>query len=94
MSLVLLAGAVVLTTSFAEIVQRGLGFEPRHLSTFGISLPGARYPVDRQVAFVDTLIERLRAQPGVTAVSAGMPLPLEGRQMTVAFNIPSGRRLL
>ena len=66
-SLILLAGAAVLTTSFAEIVQRGLGFEPRHLSTFAISLPGARYPVDRQVAFVDTLIERLRALPGVTA---------------------------
>ena len=53
-SLVLLAGAAVLTTSFAELVQRGLGFEPRHLSTFGISLPGARYPVDRQVAFAVT----------------------------------------
>jgi putative ABC transport system permease protein len=86
-SLILLAGATGLMTSFVRLMERDLGFEPRHLMTFDISLPSVHYPIDRQVQFVDALVERLRAVPGVTAAAAGMPLPLEGSQMRVAFNI-------
>ena len=47
-SLVLLTGATLLMTSFVRLMARDLGFEPRHLMTFGLSLPSVRYSVDRQ----------------------------------------------
>jgi putative ABC transport system permease protein len=86
-SLVLLTGATVLAASFVRIVKRDLGFEPRHLMTFSVSLPSVRFPLDRQVQFVGELIERLEATPGVTAASGGMPLPLEGDEINVSFEI-------
>jgi putative ABC transport system permease protein len=86
-SLVLLTAATILAATFVRIVERDLGFQPQHLVTFSVSLPATRFPLDRQVQFVDDLIDRLGATPGVTAASAGMPLPLAGDEINVSFDI-------
>ena len=85
--LMLLAGAGVLAASFVRLTQRDLGFAPDNLLTFRVELPGARYSTERQVAFLDALLERLRALPGVSSASVGLPLPLAGNEMALSFEI-------
>ncbi len=87
LGLVLLVGAELLMASFLHLVQRDPGFRADHLLTFGIGLPETQYNVARQIAFCDRLLEHLRAIPGVQAAATGRPLPLEGHQMRVAFDI-------
>ena len=87
LGLVLLAGAELLMASFLHLVGRDPGFHPDHLLTFSIGLSETRYTNADEVAFCDRLLERLRAIPGVRAVATGLPLPLEGHQMSVSFDI-------
>ena len=79
--LVLLCGASILGAGFLHLTRRDLGFRPDNLLTFRIELPGARYTTDRQIEFIDRLLERLEAVPGVTSATVGMPLPLTGNEM-------------
>ena len=85
--LVLLCGASVLAATFLQLTRRDLGFRPENLFSFSVELPGPRYSTDGQIDFMDRLLERLKAAPGVTAATVGLPLPLTGDQMQVAFNI-------
>ncbi len=85
--LILLCGASVLAAGLLNLTRRDLGFRPDDLVSFRIALPGPRYSTDAQVDFMDQLIERLKTVPGVTDATAGMPLPLIGNEMSVAFNI-------
>jgi hypothetical protein len=86
LGLVLLTGAELLMASFVYLARRDPGFRPDHLLTFEISQTDAQ-TVTARTAFYERLIERLRATPGVRAVATGMPLPLQGHQMTVSFDI-------
>src|SRR5206468_12570641 len=85
--LVLLVGAELLMASFLHLVQRDPGFRSGHLFTFDIGLSETHYNVARQIAFCDQLLERLRAVPGVQAAATGRPLPLQGHEMRIAFDI-------
>jgi predicted permease len=87
LGLVLLVGAELLVTSFLHLVQRNPGFRAEHLLTFDVGLPENQYNVARQIAFCDQLLKRLRAIPGVQASATGVPLPLEGNQMSIGFDI-------
>ena len=87
LGLVLLVGAELLMVSFLKLVGRDPGFRPDHLLTFDIGLSNKQYTTATTIAFSDHLIEKLRAIPGVRAASSGMPLPLEGHQMEIAFDI-------
>lgn len=87
LGLALLAGAEMLIASFLYLGQRDPGFRPQHLLTFEISLPDVQYNVAKQIAFCDRLVATLRAIPGVQAAATGMPLPLQGHQMSVSFDI-------
>ena len=87
LGLVLLVGAEILMASFLYLAHRDPGFRTDHLLTFGIGLSGPRYDNAGQIAFSDRLIPRLRAIPGVQAAAAGMPLPLRGHEMGIAFDI-------
>src|SRR5262249_19507629 len=83
--LVLLTAAEIMMATFLHLAYRDPGFRPDHLLTFNISLPGGDYKTERQIAFSDQLIERLRSVPGVTAAASARPLPLTGSEMTIAF---------
>ncbi len=86
LGLVLLVGAELLMAGFLHLSRRDPGFRPDHLLTFDIGVPENR-AVARQIVFCDRLMERLRAIPGVQAAATGVPLPLQGDQMSVSFNI-------
>jgi putative ABC transport system permease protein len=63
---VLLTGAGLLLRTFITLQRVELGFATDNLLTFEIQLPGAKYPKPIQaVAFFETLLDRLRALPGV-----------------------------
>jgi putative ABC transport system permease protein len=91
LGLVLLVGAALLMASFLRLMRQDPGFRADHLLTFEIGLSGNRYPVAGQIAFADRLLERVAAIPGVEVAAAGTPLPLQGHEMRIAFDI-EGRR--
>ena len=77
---VLLVGAGLLIKSFAAVLSQPLGFNPSHVLTVNIALPGATYGgAGRQpqvVAFHDRLLEATRALRGVETVGLTTSLPL------------------
>ncbi len=76
-SLVLLAGAFLLLTSLARLAQVDSGFNPDHLWTFQAMLPPPTYNTSASVSqFEEQVSSRLRALPGVTAVSTTSNLPM------------------
>ena len=87
LGLMLLCAATLVLEGFRHLVQRDAGFQPDHLLSFAVSLPGEAYADGRQEIFMGQLLERLAGVPGVTAVAAGSPLPLSGDQMAIAFGI-------
>jgi predicted permease len=77
LSLVLLIGAALLVRSYARITQANPGFDPSHVLSFRVSLPGSRYNKPELVAgFFDQLGRRLGALPGVERVGTNYQLPL------------------
>ncbi len=87
LGLVLMVGAELLMASFLHLAHRDLGFRPDRLLTFDVGLSPNGYTPAGTVAFCDRLLERLKAIPGVRQAEAGSPLPLEGHEITVAFDI-------
>jgi predicted permease len=73
MTLVLLVGAGLLLTSLLRMVTMPAGFEARNLGFARMTLPRA---VNR-AAFLDELIARTSALPGVIAATGGVP-PIGG----------------
>ncbi len=72
---ILLIGAGLLTQSLLRLQHVNLGFQPERLLTFQLSLPRTTYPGDKAAVFYRTLLESLRAAPGVraAAISSGIP---------------------
>ena len=63
---VLLTGAGLLLRTFVTLQRVELGFVTEKLLTFNVQLAGAKYPRGAQaIEFFETLLERLRALPGV-----------------------------
>src|SRR5262249_2209845 len=76
LSMVLLIGAGLLTRSFLVLTQVDLGFDAKNVVYARLSLPKS-YDNDRakQNALTSELLTKMRALPGVTAVSESMLLP-------------------
>ena len=78
LSFVLLVGSGLMIRSFVALQRAQPGYDPAGVLTFFI--PNLRLPeADARRAFMRTLEERIAAMPGVTAVTAASPLPLDGR---------------
>jgi len=93
LSLMLLVGAGLLIKSFLRLQEVKPGFNAQNVLITSISLPGAKYKEKPQRAqFYRTLVERLKALPGVQLVGAGVNLPLgaSGYGIGRAY-IPEGR---
>ncbi len=75
LAVVLVIGAGLLMRSFANLMRVDAGFDRSKMVTFGLVLPGARYPVPQRVPFYARLTDRLRQIPGVQAVSLMSGLP-------------------
>jgi putative ABC transport system permease protein len=79
LTVILLAGAGLLLKSFQHLRSTDLGIPIDNTLTMHISLPEARYkePV-KQVAFLEGLITRVRALPGVDAAGLVSVAPGQG----------------
>jgi putative ABC transport system permease protein len=65
------------------------GFKPENVLTVSISFPNASYPNGAQrIAFVDRLLERMGAVPGIRSAGTVFTLPLGGSNRSNSFRIP------
>jgi putative ABC transport system permease protein len=77
---ILLVGAALLVRSFVHLQRTDPGFRPQGIVTARLALPRNGYAEsERQAAFADALLERVRAIPGIrTAALASNPPMGEG----------------
>ena len=79
LSLVLLMGAGVMLRSLHALRNVDAGFNPRGVLKMDINLPDTRYSTPGQRgAFYNTLLERVRALPGVESAGVVDTLPVTG----------------
>ena len=77
LTLVLLSTAALVLRSFAKTMSLQLGFEPRDILTARVDLPNPTYDdKDKLIGFSNSLLERLRALPGVQHAAIAMCPPL------------------
>jgi putative ABC transport system permease protein len=88
LSIVLLAGALLMVQSFVRVQRMNFGFDVDGILTGRVILPAYRYPdIARVEAFTRALIPRLRTIPGVDAVGITNYLPLSGWSGGINFSI-------
>ena len=77
LAVVLVAGAGLATKSFARLLDVNPGFQPEKVLVLAISVPsGTEY--DKSPAYLETILEHVRAVAGVRAVGVAKDLPLRG----------------
>jgi putative ABC transport system permease protein len=87
---VLLVGAVLLARSLITLLRVDRGYNPSNLLTAQVALPEDAFPPQRRAEALDRLMERLRAQPGVTAAAYSTRLPLApGGEILGVFPVPA-----
>jgi putative ABC transport system permease protein len=87
-SVILLAGAGLMTRSFVLLRGADLGFRIDHILTARVTIPETRYVKDEEVAsFCERLLDRVRAVPGVESAGLVSFLPLTGRNFNNSFDI-------
>jgi putative ABC transport system permease protein len=81
LAVLLVAGAGLLVRSFARLIAVDPGFRAEGVLALEISLPDSKYPNgEKETAFADALLERLRALPGVTSAGMISTLPVGGSE--------------
>jgi len=84
LAFVLLVGSGLMVRSFRALHRADPGYDPNGVLTF--FLPGINRPqAEARQAFVRQLHDRLAGLPGVTAVTAVGPLPLDGQASNVRY---------
>ena len=79
LSLVLLVGAGLLLRSLSKVQDVDPGFDSRQLLTASVPIPASEYPERADAErFWTSLLERVRALPGVTAAAGTGLLPMRG----------------
>ena len=88
LSLTLLVGAGLLIKSVVKLEGVDPGFDPKNVLVFNLALPAVKYSSDTsQVLFVDQLMPRLNALPGVRAAGTTSVIPFGGGWSTSSFSI-------
>jgi putative ABC transport system permease protein len=91
LALVLLAGAGLLTKSFARLHALDPGFEPKRVLTLRYSGAAGDFAVRDGPAFREAVVTRLAALPGVHSASVGWCAPLTSRCSTSVINRVDGQ---
>ena len=77
LTLILLAGAGVFVKSFVALTQVPLGFEPANTWSVRLTLAGPRFlEADAMRAYADSVLERVKAVPGVQHAAIATTSPL------------------
>jgi len=89
LTVVLLMGASLLVKSYQRLRSTNVGCITDNVLTMSISLPGARYktPGPAPANFFDTLLQRVRALPGVDAAGLVIGVPGEGYMGDNGFTV-------
>ena len=85
---VMLVSAMLLGRSFMALLHVDRGYDPVNLLTTQLPL-SPNYPVERRLALMESLVERLKQLPGVTHAAASNSLPFLSMGGFSAFNMPS-----
>jgi putative ABC transport system permease protein len=86
LAMILLVGSGLLLRSLLGLGRVDPGFAKDHVITFGLDLPG-RYEHPQRVAFYRSLLEQVRATPGVRSASAAFPLPLSAGDVRTTLEV-------
>ncbi len=78
LSLVLLAGAILMTKSLARLEHQDFGIATTNRYVLHFDPAGAGYTIDRVPALYRAIDERFSALPGVSSVGLALYSPLEG----------------
>jgi len=88
LSLALLVSATLLVRSFVKLNRVDLGFKPSQAVGVQVVLPRLAYTKqDDQRAFLDRVLERVRAVPGVAVAGAAQRSVLEGSLWSSDFTV-------
>jgi predicted permease len=88
MAVVLLVGAGLLGRSFLNLMHPDTGFRAEGLLTAGLSLSGSTQAAgERRAAFLDAVLERARALPGVESAAFVNHLPIGGDTWRLSLSI-------
>src|SRR5215813_3613422 len=87
LSVILLAGALLLIRSFQRLQQIDLGMKPDHALTFAVIIPRARQDDAAAKRTLEAIEDRLAATPGVEVAGAISYLPIASVEPQWAFDI-------
>jgi putative ABC transport system permease protein len=85
LSFMLLVGAGLMVKSLINRFRVGIGFEPAHLLTAEVSIPG-RTDAERTDRF-ERIVEQVKAVPGVDQAGAASVVPMSGENQATGFEI-------
>ena len=77
LAIVVLIGAGLLVKSFRELTRIDTGFNAAGVIAARVDLPPSR-DADERIRFVELLVDRLRARPGIATVAVTSDAPLRG----------------
>ena len=91
-AVVMLAGAGLLVRSLQHLERLDLGYDADHLSIVELAVPFAKYDSDQKIfAMFDDLYGRLRAVPGVTALTPLLYAPFLGANLMQVTPVLDGQ---
>jgi putative ABC transport system permease protein len=94
LSLVLLAAAAMLTSSFVRLSNQETGFRSDHVWAAGIGLPDGRYPDPASRSrFAQRLVDGVHGSPGVETAATVEALPMSGSYSQTPYARADGNPL-
>ena len=87
-AVMLLVAACLMARSFVRLIQVEPGYVTDGVLTARVLMPQGT-PAERTTAFVDTVLARARAIPGVVAAGAGNMMPMVAITAVATFTLPA-----
>jgi predicted permease len=84
---ILLVGAALLVRSFVDLMNADLGYDASNVLTARLVMPDSDFSAERRLAVLDTIIERLRAIPGVTHAAFSTAVPFTTGEWLSSFPV-------
>jgi len=86
-AVMLLVGAGLLLRSFVSLRNVNPGFDPSHILSLQISVPGSKLSGEQSTELRREVVERVAALPGVASAAVTRDLPLNGVDPSLFFSI-------